>query len=123
MLASQVAFVADPVVAPAPATFVRVWNTEKGWFWGSTVKLLVTTDVAATLRKEDLPRTVDGLKKAVLKNRHHRILKDKCVADLKVYPPGKERGEEAYGSGATVGDVDTAVVAAPEEAPYHVVVT
>jgi len=37
-------------------------------------------------------RTVDGLKKALLKECAHRILKDKYVADLKVYPTGKERG-------------------------------
>jgi len=77
----------------------------------------VSTDVAATLRKEDLPRTVDGLKKALLKECPHRILKDKYVADLKVYPPGKERGNEQYAK------MSTPLAAAPEEAPYHVFVS
>ena len=56
-------------------------------------KTTVSTDVAATLRKEDLPRTVDGLKKALLKELPNR-LKDKDVADLKV-PTGEGEGKRA----------------------------
>ena len=39
------------------------------------------------------------------------------VADLKVYPPEKERGNEQYAK------MSTPLAAAPEEAPYHVVVS
>jgi len=113
--------VADPVVHVArrllpdrpPTFYCRVELPDE---------TTVSTDVAATLRKDDLPRTVDGLKKA-LKKKLADELHGIGISRLTVYPPGKERGEEAYGSGATVGDVDTAVVAASLSAPYHVVVT
>jgi len=86
-------------------------------------KTSVNTDVATTLRKEDLPLTVDGLKEAVLKKfERDADFQGKSVRHLTVYPPGKEKGAEAYGTGAKVGGLSTILVAAPEEAPYHVVV-
>jgi len=81
-------------------------------------KTTVSTDVAATLRKEDLPRTVDGLKKALLREfERDAAFLGKSVRHLKVYPPGKERATEQYAK------MSTPLAAAPEEAPYHVVVS
>ena len=58
VLASRAAFVDPPAVAPAAAAtamfYVRLYVAERSGWWGwgtQTVKPLVTTDVAATLRK------------------------------------------------------------------------
>ena len=77
----------------------------------------VTTDVAATLRKEDLPRTVDGLKEAVLKKfEKDPDFQGKSVRHLRVYPPGKEKGA------APLGDLDDIQATPRKDEPYHVVV-
>jgi hypothetical protein len=79
-------------------------------------------DVAATLRAEKLPPTVDGLKQAVLKELHH-TLKDKDAVHLTVYPPGARKGDQAYGTDSPVGDVDAPVGNAPLSSPYWVEVS
>ena len=77
-------------------------------------KTTVSTDVAATLRKEDLPRTVDGLKEA-LKKKLADELHGIGISRLTVYPAGKARANEQYAK------MSTPLAAAPEEAPYDVV--
>jgi hypothetical protein len=73
----------------------------------------VTTDVGATLRKEGLSMTVDGLKDAVKKELEDNGYKAN-VFTMKVYPPGKARGAKAYAK------MSTPLEGASEEQPYHV---
>ena len=78
-------------------------------------------DISWTLRKEGLPSTVDGLRKAVLKE-FPNALKDKDISDLDVFPASAKQGDDAFGPGSPVGSHLTAIVPAPPEEPYHVVV-
>ncbi|PHQ86080.1 MAG: hypothetical protein COB65_01565 [Thalassobium sp.] len=72
-------------------------------------------DVARTLKKEELSMTVDGLKKAVLKELAVE-LQGKGISHLTVYAPGEEKGKEPYTK------MSTPLKDAQEEEPYHIVV-
>ena len=89
--------------------------------WAATVTLpdntIVTTNLISTLDQHNM--TVDGLKEAVLKK---LALTGKGPQHVTVYPPGNKKGDTAYGTGSTMGDVDTALTAAQLKEPYHVVV-
>jgi hypothetical protein len=74
---------------------------------------VITTDVAGTLVEKKLPRTVDGLMKALLLDpRTGPELQGKDHL-LKVFPPGKDNGSEPC-------DEATPLVEAQRNAPYQV---
>ena len=75
--------------------------------------LVVATDVGTTLREGKLPCTVDGLKKALMKDLPV-ALRDIDISRLTVYPPGETKGSVAYTK------MSTPLESAEEERPYHV---
>ena len=86
---------------------------------------VVPTDVAPTLKRESLPMTVDGLKEAVLKKLFIALV-GKTVRHLTVYPPSKtppQKDSMPYGTGNSVGDIDTPLSDTELKEPYHVVVS
>jgi hypothetical protein len=76
----------------------------------------IVIDVAHVLKKEGLPKTIDGLRVAVKKELEN-TLKDYGISALVVYGPGEKK------EGAPHTKVSTPLQYAQEEKPYHVEVS